>query len=588
MTHKPTSTLLMLTAAVALVVTGAGCDRKGEGLRLFPFIGKAPAEPEKESHGDGSKGGGSSGGGSSGGSSGGGGTVETVIAGCNAGAQASRNVAAPTLLRTLPGSWEEGWLASPTLVDLDRDGRKEIVAPRHGTLYAWKHDGTLLWRAGFGQHASNSGSSSQRMWASAAAADVTGDGFPELVVASDLRTTTGGNVAVYDRHGQLLPGWPARFGNTEIRSVTAADVTGEGHASVIVNKLHDGPSTAVLAPNGQLQPGWPQVTASCNANGGPPCLDYGGYNQNVGAGDLDGDGVADVVTTYDLMAFGIFRGDGRPFPAADEFSDSAVSGIEMYHDVTFARRGWGVGDRSEFTESPPVLVDLDGDGKREVALLGNHEHSESTQTRGFTLWVVRPDGTRPQGWEWPKDLGAPLRTEANEPGHNIILQLPSLTAADLHPSEGKELLFPSSDGFLHLFSARGESLWRFAIGAGWPFVGISEPVVADLNGDGSPEILFTTYTSGAPGAPEAKPHLHVLAADGHPLHQVPLSGRGAMAAPSVADLDGDGTLELVVSLKDAVGNGQSGVQVWSLPGSNAKCLPWPTGRGNAARTGTAG
>lgn len=28
------------------------------------------------------------------------------------------------------------------------------------------------------------------------------------------------------------------------------------------------------------------------------CIDYGGFNENIGAGDLDGDGVLDVVSTY--------------------------------------------------------------------------------------------------------------------------------------------------------------------------------------------------------------------------------------------------------------------------------------------------
>ncbi len=562
--RSPRLPKLLTITAIAIALSSVACSR-GKAAKAPPSVERGA--PEETRPGSGGTGGG-------------------ILAGCSTRASASRDIPAPTLLRTLPGSWEEGWLASPTLVDLDGDGTKEIVAPRHGTLYAWRHDGGLLWKATFGQDATpGAGSSSQRMWASAAAADVDGDGLPEIVVASDLRTTNGSNVAVYDRHGRLLPGWPARFGNTEIRSVVAADVTGAGHASVIVNKLHDGPSTAVLGMDGRLLPGWPQVSATCAPSGGAPCLDYGGYNQNVGAADLDGDGVADVVTTYDLMAFGIFRGDGRPFPAAPEFSDSAVSGIEMYHDVTFARRGWGVGDRSEFTDSPPVLVDLDGDGKREVALLGNHEHSESTRSRGFTLWVVRPDGTRPPGWEWPKDLGAPLRTDADDPGHNITVQLPSLTAVDVHPSPGVELLFPSSDGFLHLYSALGEPLWRFAVGTGFPFVGISEPVTADVNGDGSPEILFTTYSSGAPGSADAQTHLVMLAADGHLLHRIPLTGRGAMAAPSIADLDGDGSLELVISLKDHLGNGKSGVQVWSLPGSDAKCLPWPTGRGSIGRTG---
>jgi len=68
------------------------------------------------------------------------------------------------------------------------------------------------------------------------------------------------------------------------------------------------------------------------------------------------------------------------------------------------------------------------------------------------------------------------------------------------------------------------------------------------------------------------------------LHQIPLPDRGAMPVPTVADVDGDGTLEIVVSLKDGVDRERQ-VLVYSVPGSGTKCLPWPTGRGNYWRNG---
>ncbi len=65
-----------------------------------------------------------------------------------------------------------------------------------------------------------------------------------------------------------------------------------------MNKTSQGLATAVYELNGSLHPNWPQVNDHCN----PPepaeeCWDFGGYNQNIGAGDLDGDGVLDVVSS---------------------------------------------------------------------------------------------------------------------------------------------------------------------------------------------------------------------------------------------------------------------------------------------------
>jgi hypothetical protein len=57
-----------------------------------------------------------------------------------------------------------------------------------------------------------------------------------------------------------------------------------------------------------------------------------------------------------------------------------------------------------------------------------------------------------------------------------------------------------------------------------------------------------------------------------------------MPVPTVADVDADGDLEIVVSLKDALDHVRQ-LQVYTVPGSSANCLPWPTGRGNWRRSG---
>jgi hypothetical protein len=119
-----------------------------------------------------------------------------------------------------------------------------------------------------------------------------------------------------------------------------------------------------------------------------------------------------------------------------------------------------------------------------------------------------------------------------------------------------------------------EGYYRFA----------SEPVIADLNSDVLAEVIFTswtqhyTYTWGK---------VHILDAFGNPIHEImlpaPLSGsedwNGAMAAPTLANVDADEDLELIVNTSG------SGVVVYDLPGTaNARIL-WGTGRGNYQRTG---
>jgi hypothetical protein len=111
----------------------------------------------------------------------------------------------------------------------------------------------------------------------------------------------------------------------------------------------------------------------------------------------------------------------------------------------------------------------------------------------------------------------------------------------------------------------------------------SEPTVADLNQDGSPEIVFATF--GDPDVTDSG-HLVILGANGSLVFDVPLpnpgqngNGNGAPAAPAIGDLDGDGALEIFVQTFD------HGMDVFEVPGSADNCVLWSTARGGPLRTG---
>src|SRR5690606_21993420 len=143
--------------------------------------------------------------------------------------------------------------------------------------------------------------------------------------------------------------------------------------------------------------------------------------------------------------------------------------------------------------------------------------SQSTDNQGISVWVLEADMTRPAGWDRPKDSGAPLAYD--DLGHNIVPNYPAPSVGDLDGEPGLEIVVPAYDGLLYAYRSTGELMWTYGFGQASPFIGGSEALIVDLNGDGSPEIVFATYSSGEPRMPEAPAHLIVLDAGGNELHK---------------------------------------------------------------------
>jgi hypothetical protein len=211
-------------------------------------------------------------------------------------------------------------------------------------------------------------------------------------------------------------------------------------------------------------------------------------------------------------------------------------------------------------------------------LLASVQNAAQTKRElGVALWVMNKDASRHKGWENPFYVPEYLAGLWDYDGTNVVAATNQITVADIDPSHaGPELLFAGFDGKIHAVAADKTDLWSLTYTTD-PNVLTGGVVVGDLSGDGIPEIVFTTYSID-----QDKGALFILDAGGNALHQIPLPRRGAMPVPTLADVDGDGTVEIVVSLKDAEDKVES-VDVFTVPGSSTNCLLWSTGRGNLLR-----
>ena len=517
------------------------------------------------------------------------------------GAAGAKRVAAPKFVRNID-TGETGWFSSPGLVDLNRDGRLEIVAPFYST-FVFDAKGRRL-----GAATATSG----RVYAPGVVADMDGDRVPEIVVGGNE-----GTVAAYNLSGgalRLKPGWPASTCSggqcPETRGMAAADLDRDGRVEVVAtttNTSSSGSQVFAFDASGAPVPGWPRYNTGSDATfNGAGNQGYGAYGENVGIGNLDNDRQMEVVVTFDNHQINVFNHDGTSVLASGYYTNRDSDNLGN-------RLGWGqfirwLSPRVEadhyhrhvgpwpdinqtswlqWTASPPSVADIDRDGRNEVIGVPNVEKNEPYETQSYAFMVLdgaqgsgKRSARRHKGFVTPPLSGKPAARGGDlYPPEGI----PAPAVVNLRGDRRREIVASVPDGHVYAISPTGRRLWRYDYARGATETFASEVVVADLNRGGPPELVFGTFGS-APGSGR----LIVLSASGRRLHDIRLrnqgengNGIGIPAAPSIGDLNGDGRLEIVVTTFD------HGIDVYRVPRSNANRLPWPTGRGNLRRNGAA-
>jgi hypothetical protein len=526
---------------------------------------------------------------------------------CTAG-HSSTSAQSPVFVRNIP-TGETGWYSSPAIIDVTGDGKPEIVAPQYST-FVFDAQGNQL---------SKGTATMGRVYAPVVVAELDGDGKVEIVVGGN-----GGTVAAYDyAAGTLATKWTADTTSDgqspEARGMAADDLDHDGTIEVAVTTTNTASTAAqvfvfastgaLFQPAGTSWPAWPRYNTLTGPGGdanfnGAGNHGYGEYGENVGIGNIDDDPDLEIVTTYDDHQINAFKLDGTSILASSYYTDPTTQYLGL-------PLGWGqfirwvdpaveaaeynthtsFGDVNttmwlQWTASPPNVVDVNGDGKNEVVGVPNAEEHTPYVTQAYAFMVL--EGAYDGGSNSARRLpafdtlplsGMPPTRDAGDyyPPDGI----PAPTTVNILGDARPEILAPINDGYVYAIGPDGSQLWRYDFANGVADTFASEVVVADLNQDGTPEIVFGTYSL----QPNAG-HLVVLSNTGSLLFDIMLpnqgmngNGIGIPAAPTIGDLDGDGTLEIVVSTFD------HGLDVFTVPGSAGNCLLWPTGRGNYLRNG---
>jgi len=264
----------------------------------------------------------------------------------------------------------------PALADFDGDGRLDVAVPVYQSHLLTIRQNISLVGAG-GVPVVNSPLFGPRIDipagpnpAHVAVADLDGDGKPDIVVANDY----GGDISIY-RNISTTPGVldansfapPVHFrADTHPISTAIVDIDGDGKPDLAVANAVHGQSTVSVYRN-LTRPGAIDETSFAPEIRFP----VGDYAFNIAAGDLDGDGKADLVAanieTYNISVLRntAIRGQIDASSFAPKF-DLPVTAFSRAFDV--------------------VVGDLDGDGKLDIAVAHDNGASvfQNTSASGST------------------------------------------------------------------------------------------------------------------------------------------------------------------------------------------------------------
>ncbi len=244
-------------------------------------------------------------------------TGGVVTATCPVGTS-SGPVQSPVLRQTVP--LETGWFASPLVVDLDKDGKNEIVTACYAVT-VFDSKGKEL--------SSQKGDS--RAYAPHVVTDLEGDGVMDIVVGR------GNLVEAFEWRGGALTieaGWPADTttagSSPEVRGLAVADLDGNGSLEVVATTTQTADTSSggaqvfvwnangtTYQPAGLAWNAWPRYNnlsgpGNDGDDNGQGNTGYGCYGLNVGIGNIDDQPDLEVIVTYDNHQIpGVQEGGGR-------------------------------------------------------------------------------------------------------------------------------------------------------------------------------------------------------------------------------------------------------------------------------------
>ncbi|MBM3211852.1 T9SS type A sorting domain-containing protein, partial [Candidatus Poribacteria bacterium] len=270
--------------------------------------------------------------------------------------------------------------------------------------------------------------------------------------------------------GTIRPGWPVDTKSLSASSPAIGDIDKNGRFDIVIGS---GNKVYALHENGLEMDGWPIATG-------------GNIVATPALGDIDNDGKLEVIIGSRDGYMYVYKWDGS------------------------IAKGWPVKTES-YINSSAALGDIDGDRKLEIVMASGNG----------AVYAFNDDGTIVNGW--------PIATSAD------IYSSPAL--GDIDGDGDLEIVIADKNGYVHAWHHNGQNV------NGWP-VSLREdieasPALGDIDGDKNTlEIVIGTLEGS----------IYVLKNNGTPMNGWPVPIMDSIfSSPTLADIDGDGEIEIIVA-----------------------------------------
>ncbi|MFZ1918888.1 MAG: FG-GAP-like repeat-containing protein [Terriglobales bacterium] len=383
---------------------------------------------------------------------------------------------------------------------------------------------------------------------SVAVADVNGDGHPDLLVANSCNSSTGNRVytcpakSIEGSVGVLLGNGDGTFqaavtynsGGYEAYSVVVADVNGDAHPDLVVaNCCVSSGNWSIGAEGVLLGNGDGTFQAAPNYNSG-------GVNaQSIAVADVNGDGKPDLLVANACADVNCVNG--------------SVGVLLSNGDGTFQARGSY--NSGGYYATSVAVADMNGDGYPDLLVANNC--AVSTCSSGgavppagvISVLLGNGDGTFQTAVNY--DSGGQYAfsvvvADVNGDGK------PDLLVANICSNNG--CYVPPNglhgNGSVSVLLGNGDGTFQTAVSYDAGGFNVYSVAVADVNGDGKPDLLVTNECVSGCSGPYSAGGVSVLLGNGDGTFQRAVrykDGDNEAYSVAAADVNGDGKLDLLVA-----------------------------------------